>query len=196
MLRKTPKVEPAVGEPPNGGAGGWDDLRCLRIYKIKYTERAVSISGTARHAEKGPLRINDVVILDVFPPLALRSVTSGNVFLMPRFVTLQEMTLTRSTDLLTFLLPKRIKWWVQEGHDATSLVSIFGITASSNVVTSAVHFSIPMRTSERKRFFAGRGSRSNSASLATFDTCEITISISFGPYCFVDFSSLRRKFVK
>lgn len=186
-------MEPAVGESPNGGAGGWElrwvhrDLQLLRIYRIKYTEWAVSIPRTARQADKDPLRINDAIILHVFPPLAVRSTTSGDIFSMPRLVMLRGMALTSSTDLPTFLLPKRIKWLVQERYDATSLISIFGITTSPHVVTSAVHFSIPMRTSERKGFFAGRGSRSNNASLIAFNTCEITISISFGPCCFVDF---------
>lgn len=169
------------------------DLQRLRIYRIKYTEWAVSISRTARQADKDPLRINDAIIPHVFPPLAVRSTTSGDIFSMPRFVTLRGMTLTSLTDLPTFLFPKRIKWLVQERHNA--ILIGFDIW-DHNVVTSAVHFPIPTRTPERKGSFAGRGSRSNNASLIALDTCEITISISFGPCCFVDFSSLRGKFIK
>lgn len=117
-------MEPAVGESPNGGAGGWElrwvhrYLQLLRIYRIKYTEWAISIRRTARQADKDSLRINDAIILHVFPPLAVRSTISGDIFSMPRLVMLRGMTLTSSTDFPTFLLPKRIKWLVQERYDA------------------------------------------------------------------------------
>lgn len=46
-------------------AGGWElrwvhrDLQRLRMYRIKYTEWAISISRTAQQADKDPLRIDD-----------------------------------------------------------------------------------------------------------------------------------------
>lgn len=57
VLSKTPKMEPAVGEPPNGGARGWElrvvhrDLQPCGCTDIKCTESAVSISRTARQAD-------------------------------------------------------------------------------------------------------------------------------------------------
>lgn len=49
-----------------------------------------------------------------------------------------------------------------------SLVSTFEITTSYDMVTRAIHFSIPIPRG--RRFFAGRKSRSNNASLIAFDT--------------------------
>lgn len=94
-LSKTPKMEPAVGELPNGGAGRLGvEVGCIVICDAcgcttqisKYTESAVSISRTARQADKDPLRINDAIILNLFPPFAVRSTNLGDIFSMSRFL--------------------------------------------------------------------------------------------------------------